>query len=99
MRYQPTQAEIESYRENGFVVIENFLDAGELEHWRTVTEAAVADRLASSTGKPWHETLNNQADPDNYYAQVFTQCVKLADSWEPMRELMFDPRLGELAGT
>ena len=35
----------------------------------------------------------------SYYAQVFTQCIKLADTHEGMRELMFDARLGEVAGT
>jgi ectoine hydroxylase-related dioxygenase (phytanoyl-CoA dioxygenase family) len=43
--------------------------------------------------------LTNQVDPDNYYAQVFTQCLKLADTHPGMRELMLDPRLGRIAST
>lgn len=99
MRYQPTPQESAFYRENGFVVIKDFLNADELKHWQCMTQEAVDERLASASGKSWHEALNNQADPDAYYAQVFTQCIKLADTHAGMRELMFDPRLGELAGT
>jgi phytanoyl-CoA hydroxylase len=43
--------------------------------------------------------LNNQRDPDAFYAQVFTQCIRLADIHPGMAELMFDERLGRLAGT
>src|SRR5690606_7533934 len=77
----------------GFLVIEKFLDAGELASWRRVTDEAVADRLQTASG------MNNRSDADAYYAQVFTQCIRLADSNEEMRELMFDRRMGEVAGT
>ena len=93
MKDQLTPEQIASYQDNGFLVIENFLDAGELAHWSRTTDEAVAQRLASS------QALNNQADPDAYYAQVFTQCLKLADTHPGMRELMLDPRLGQLAAT
>ncbi len=84
--------QIAFYQENGFVVLPNFLDADELEHWRETTDEAVAQRL--ETGG-----LNNQADPDAYYAQVFTQCIKLADTHAGMRALMLDSRLGRVAAT
>jgi len=93
MKNQLTPAQIAFYRENGFLVIENFLDPGELARWGENTDEAVAQRLASQAGP-----LGNQADPDAYYAQVFTQCLKLADSHAGMRELLFDPRLGQLVG-
>ena len=35
---------IESYRENGVIVIEDFLSAQELETWRNAVEEAVAER-------------------------------------------------------
>lgn len=93
MNDQLTPEQIAAYRENGFVVLENFLDAAELDQWRQTTEEAVAQRLASGGG------LNNQGDPDAYYAQVFTQCIKLADTHAGMRRLMLDPRLGRVAAT
>ncbi len=93
MRTQVTEDQISEYQRNGFLVVRNFLDASELAHWQHTTQEAVDERLATKNG------YYNQQDPDAYYAQVFTQCVKLADSHAGMRELMFDPRLGEMAGT
>jgi ectoine hydroxylase-related dioxygenase (phytanoyl-CoA dioxygenase family) len=88
--------QITAYRDNGFLVVENFLDADELDHWRQTTDEAVEQRLAAGRG---FSNLNNQGDPDNYYAQVFTQAIKLADTHEGMRRIMLDPRLGRMAAT
>jgi ectoine hydroxylase-related dioxygenase (phytanoyl-CoA dioxygenase family) len=94
MRHQVTELQIQQYREQGFLVIEGFLDASELAEWRSVTEDAVRERLASDSA-----AMTNQHDPKSYYARVFTQCIKLADTHAGMRTLMHDSRLGELAGT
>lgn len=94
-----TDDQIAFYRENGFVVLEGFLDADELATWRQYTDEAVEQRLAEKpdlTGGKW--SLTNQGDPDSYYARVFTQCLKLADTHAGMHQLMHDPRLGEVAG-
>lgn len=86
-----SEQQVDSYRENGYLVIEQFLTANELQTWREVTEDAVAERLTNNSG------YNNQADPDAFYARVFTQCVKLADTHAGMRDLILSPRLGEMA--
>ena len=103
MKNQLSEAQLASYRENGFLVIENFLDAKELAHWQKTTQEAVDQRLAmTAEGVNSTETnriLSNQQNPDSYYAQVFTQCIKLLETHEGMKELMLDPRLGELAAT
>ena len=96
MKNHLTDEQIAFYGENGFIVLENFLDTEELATWRTWTEEAVAERLEQGAG---FQNLNNQGDPDAYYAQVFTQCLKLADTHPGMRKLMLDPRLGETAAT
>jgi ectoine hydroxylase-related dioxygenase (phytanoyl-CoA dioxygenase family) len=93
MKYKISQEKKDFYQKNGFVVIEDFLDLGELETWRRVTEDAVQKRLIERDG------LTNQDDPDKYYSQVFIQCVRLADTHEGMAKLMLDPRLGEAAAT
>jgi phytanoyl-CoA hydroxylase len=93
MRSTLTDDEIAFYQQNGFLVVSDFLNADELAHWQQTTQEAVDERLATKNG------YYNQQDPDAYYAQVFTQCVKLADTHAGMRELMFDPRLGQMAGT
>jgi ectoine hydroxylase-related dioxygenase (phytanoyl-CoA dioxygenase family) len=89
---QPTSAQIASYRVNGFIAIEGFLSPDELNIWREVTDQAVRQRLES------RGSLTNQSNPDDYYAQVFTQCLRLADSSPAMRELIYDRRLGQIAG-
>ncbi|WP_395141851.1 phytanoyl-CoA dioxygenase family protein [Armatimonas sp.] len=103
MKNQLSEAQIASYRESGFLVIENFLDANELSHWQKTTQEAVDQRLAmTAAGVTQTETnriLSNQQNPDSYYAQVFTQCIKLLETHAGMKELMLDPRLGELAAT
>lgn len=91
MQPAPTEQQIQQYREQGFVVVEGFLDAAELDHWRQVTEAAIKLRLASAT-------LNNQADPQAFYAQVFTQCLNLRDLHPEMMALIAHPVLGAWAG-
>ncbi len=95
MNHQPTDEQIEQYQREGFIVIEDFLDAGELQQWRTTTDDAVAQRLAAASAGKNH--LTNQG-ADNYYSQVFTQCIRLADTHDGMREIMLDRRPGELAG-
>lgn len=103
MKNQLSEAQLASYRENGFLVIENFLDSRELAHWQKTTQEAVDQRLAlTAAGVSSTETnriLSNQHNPDSYYAQVFTQCIKLLETYDGMKELMLDPRLGELAAT
>lgn len=87
-----TEEQVAAYNLNGFLVIENFLTTNELEMWQRYTDEAVTERL-EKTGSE----LNNQHDPDNFYAQVFIQCLKLADTHEGMHQLMHDPRLGRMA--
>jgi ectoine hydroxylase-related dioxygenase (phytanoyl-CoA dioxygenase family) len=94
MRATLTESEIEFYQENGYLIVENALDAEDLEEWRRCTDEAVADRLGASA-----QSLTNQMNPDDFYSQVFYQCLRLADSHDGMRKLMFDPRLGRMAAT
>lgn len=108
---KPTAEQVQSFQENGFLVVENFLTPQELEHWRHTTDEAVAQRLESLKPEAKksessnamvdeieaNRLKSNAADVESYYSQVFTQCVKLADSHAGMREIMFDPRLGEFA--
>ena len=107
---QLTEDMVRSYRENGFLVVEGFLDAERLAHWRTVTQEAVDQRLASLAAPPSASEGPNDVvamenarlkanSADDYYAQVFTQCLKLADTHPGMYEIMHAPALGEFVGT
>jgi hypothetical protein len=84
---------VRRYRQDGFVVVEGLLDPAELEEWRREVDEAVAQRL-EDRGAP----LQNQADPESYYAQIFTQCLRLADSHEGVRRRIYDPGLAAMAG-
>ena len=99
MKNQLSEEQIASYRERGFLVIENWLDAEELAQWQTATQEAVDERLAQVRGGAKGLLTNSIDDPDNYYSQVFLQCLKLLETHDGMRELLLDPRLGELAAT
>jgi len=92
MKSAPTPEQIQHYRDKGFVALEGFLDASELAHWRNVTEKAVADKVAK-------KEMTNQVNPEDYYAKVFTQALRLADTSAEMKKLIYDPRIGKLAAT
>src|SRR5262245_14776111 len=93
MKTDVTKQQVEQYQQQGYIVIDGFLDAQELEHWRKVTEEAIRLRLNDTT------ILSNQTNPETFYAQVFTQCLRLADVHPGMAELMFNENLGKLVGT
>ena len=66
-----TDQQIQSYQENGFVVIPDFLTDSELAEWRQCTDEAVAERLGGSIDQMTNQ-MTNQMNPDDFYAQVFT---------------------------
>jgi phytanoyl-CoA hydroxylase len=90
MRSAVTEREIEDYRRDGFLVMADFLDAGELAEWRAATERGVAARLAQA------DELSN-ASADAHYRQVFTQVSGLIRVEPRMSELLLDPRVGDVA--
>lgn len=96
MKHQLSQTQIDQYQSQGFLVIEGFLDSLELADWREQVDEAVHQRLTAPKTEGWD--LTNQADPENYYARVFTQCIKLVDTHQGVRRLIFDERIGQMAG-
>jgi phytanoyl-CoA hydroxylase len=95
MRSTISDDQIETYQGNGFLVIDDFLDPEELADWRTQVAEAVDQRMQSAN----RELSNSTDDDSNYYAQVFLQCLKLADTHPGVRRLMLDSRLGEMMAT
>lgn len=92
MKNQLSSQQISHYQNNGYLVIEGFLDAEELEVWRRTTDEAVRQRTES-------KGMLTNIEAGDYYSKVFTQCIRLADTHDGMHALMFDPRLSEVAGT
>ena len=86
-----TTSQITSYRQNGYLAIENLLDASELATWRQAIDRAVDDTVSSN------DNHHNQRDPDAYYSRVFVQCVNLWKTHDAVRELALDANLGRMA--
>jgi phytanoyl-CoA hydroxylase len=89
------------YKDNGYLVKEEFLDAAELERWREAVGEAVEQRgrqrfsfpTARDTEVPDDEEAREQ---QAYYDGVFVQRVNLWQTNDKVRELMFDPALGRV---
>lgn len=99
MKYQLNNDQIQFYRNNGFVVIEDFLTPDELEHWRDAVTTAVKERGGIKI--PGKQIKVGEADGINedadYYAKVFDQLLNLWQTSEQVKELMLDQRIGKMA--
>ena len=89
MKTQLSQEQINSYRENGFIMIENFLDQSELEEWRGAVDEAVAKRKGKL---PYERTITS----DDFYDNVFMQRLNLWMDNSQMKKIMFDEQLGKM---
>jgi ectoine hydroxylase-related dioxygenase (phytanoyl-CoA dioxygenase family) len=99
MKWQISQEQILFYQTNGFVVIEDFLSPGELEHWRASVMEAVTERGGKKM--PGKDTKVGEDDGINedaeYYGKVFDQLLNLWQTNDKVKELMLDERIGEMA--
>ena len=88
MKYVLSEEEIANYRENGFLVIEDFLDPDELEEWRCAVDKAVLSR--------GEDVLPN--DPRHFSNQnVFKQRLQLWMDNDRIKDLILDERIGKMA--
>lgn len=99
MNSELSKSQIESYRENGYIIIEDFLDSTELNHWRERVEEALRERNGQKMpGKAVQigddDGINTDAD---YFKNVFDQLLNLWQTNEGVKKLMLDPRIGKLA--
>jgi len=99
MNYQLTQAQIDSYRQNGFLVVDDFLSPEELADWRKKVMAAVEERagqkMPGKTGKTGEDDGINE--DTEYFGKVFDQLINLWQTNEGVKKLMMDKRIGEMA--
>ena len=91
MNTQITSDQIEFYRENGFLVIDDFLNGAELSLWGDAVDEAVAAHVS----RP--DAFHNQKGEDGYYKNVFVQCVNLWKTSEKIKGLILNAELGRLA--
>jgi ectoine hydroxylase-related dioxygenase (phytanoyl-CoA dioxygenase family) len=99
MRERVSQQEIDSYQKNGFVVINDLLDAAELKAWRETIFKAVEDRagvkIPGTTVKTGEDDGIN-ADA-GYYGKVFDQIINLWQTDAGVKKLILDERIGRMA--
>ena len=99
MNYEVSQEQINFYNDNGFVVIENFLSADELAHWRKAVDNAVRNRAGQKM--PGKDIKTGESDGINedeaYYGKVFDQLLNLWQTDDEMKKLMVDERIGKMA--
>ena len=96
-----TQQQTDFYQNNGYIIIEDFLNADELETWREAVKTAIEERNGQKIpGKAGAVTeddgINKEAD---YFSKVFDQLINLWQTNNKVKELMFDPKIGEMAAT
>src|ERR1700744_5048777 len=99
MRTHITEQQISDYRENGFLLIEDFLDKDELETWREAVTEALEERggrklpgKQTKTGED--DGINKDAD---YFGKVFDQMLNLWQTNEKGKRLMLDKNIGKMA--
>ena len=99
MNHQLTEEQIQSYQNNGFIVIEDFLSPEELEQWRNAVTIAVKERAGIKI--PGTQVKIGEADGINedadYFGKVFDQLLNLWQTSEAVKELMLDDRIGKMA--
>jgi len=86
-----TEAEVERFRAEGFLAIDDMLSPTELAHWRSVVDAAIDDRLRAEGPEPSVEEITN--DPENQRVlrnvrRMFSRQLNLATSSPRVRELL-----------
>ncbi|WP_295791689.1 phytanoyl-CoA dioxygenase family protein [Mucilaginibacter sp.] len=96
-----TPAQVDFYQENGYVIIEDFLNSAELKLWREAVATAVDERngqkIPGRAGKIGEDDGINK--DSEYLAKVFDQLINLWQTNEKVKELMFNPAIGEMAAT
>lgn len=92
MKNDISQSQTDSYRDNGFIVIPDWLTPAELDAWREAVDEAVAARGGRKL--PWHTEAHKD---QSYYDNVFIQRLNLWKDNEKVRKLMLDPRIGKMA--
>jgi ectoine hydroxylase-related dioxygenase (phytanoyl-CoA dioxygenase family) len=99
MNYKLTKDQIDSYQNNGFLVVDNFLSPEELEDWRKNVMEAIRERAGQKMpGKDLKTGEDDGINEDTeYFGKVFDQLINLWQTHEGVKKLMTDPRLGEMA--
>ena len=99
MRYKLTEEEIGSYRTNGFLIVDDFLNSEELVQWNKTISVALKNR----GGRKFSHSVVKSGEADGindnaeYFGKVFDQILNLWQTDDGIKDIMLDERLGEMA--
>ena len=88
MKHIISDEQIANYQENGFLVIEDFLDQDELERWSFAVDEAVFSR---------GEVVLPSDPTDFSSSNVFKQRLQLWMDNDRIKDLILDERIGKMA--
>jgi len=96
-----TEKQVQAYQRDGFLLVENFLNAEELSGWRQAVTGAIVQRDGrkmpnSDTKVGEDDGINKDSD---YYAKVFDQLLNLWQTNEEVKQIMFDEKIGRMIAT
>ncbi|WP_158798858.1 phytanoyl-CoA dioxygenase family protein [Pedobacter sp. L105] len=96
-----TTQQVQFYQENGYIIIEDFLNTAELDTWRAAVSTAIAERKGQKIpGRPGKINEDDGINKDaKYHSKVFDQLVNLWQTSEEVKQLMLNPKIGEMAAT
>src|ERR1039457_5597210 len=97
MNTQLSNVQIRQYREQGFLQVNDFLSASELDHWRAVVAESVTRRGDTVILGLDAEKTKKAQSGDDAFAKVFKQRVNLWVDNRAMRPLMVNAALGKMA--
>lgn len=87
--------QISQYKEDGYLIVRNFIDPTELETWRNTVDSAVQNR--ANMKLPDREFVGDLEDDEKYYESVFVQRLNLWKDNPPVKDLILDPEIGRIA--
>ena len=97
MNTEITQAQIDTYQANGFVVMDEFLTPEELGIWREAVDKGVRERKGRKLVVEDTEDDDRWKDRGSFYDYVFVQRLNLWKDNPAVKELILDPRIGKMA--
>ena len=97
MKTNLNKEQINFYQENGFVIIDDFLNNKELKLWSHTVDEAVKFRgkIKLKNRNEFNSELKSQwQDSEDYYDKVFIQRINRWMDNENLRKLMTNPAIG-----
>jgi ectoine hydroxylase-related dioxygenase (phytanoyl-CoA dioxygenase family) len=99
MKSDLSKEQIASYRENGFLILDDFLNPEEVTNWKKTIDKALIDRNGRKF--PHSELKTGESDGINdsaeYFGKVFDQIINLWQTDNDVKDLILDQRIGKMA--